>query len=175
MKESLESAQNIHQIIIVICTIVVIFAISIIPKPNPYEWAINDILTVEDTIVKLVQANELRLEYGENFKVYPKQTIISSKVEDSLINLVESNNNTVRYNISIISENEKLIEENLETARNNLIYTEAMRDTIAKDSVRRNTETFDSLVSAARREYLKTLKTQLIVIPSISKKAFINE
>ncbi|PSL23463.1 hypothetical protein [Dyadobacter jiangsuensis] len=47
MNESLQSARNIHQILIVVCTIIGVFAISVKPTENRFDLALNELKTLQ--------------------------------------------------------------------------------------------------------------------------------
>ncbi len=58
MKESLEAVRNIHQILIVVCTIVGIFAVSINHSPNKYDFALEEVVKLE-IVLKEISDNRI--------------------------------------------------------------------------------------------------------------------
>ncbi|GLU56119.1 hypothetical protein Dfri01_55800 [Dyadobacter frigoris] len=62
MKESLESARNIHQILIVVCTIVSVFAFSLRPEMNKYEIALRELRGIEAAFHDVNIARAERIE-----------------------------------------------------------------------------------------------------------------
>lgn len=79
MKESLESARNIHQILIVLLSVIGIFAISVIFETNPFDAGLKMIADSEDKAFDAIMKNKVRVKYEKPaLKIYRKAEIDSS-------------------------------------------------------------------------------------------------
>jgi spore cortex formation protein SpoVR/YcgB (stage V sporulation) len=79
MKESLESARNIHQILLVVLTVIGIFAVSIIFETNPYDAGLKMIADAESKVNSAIINKKLGIKHDSTgIRIYRQAEIDSS-------------------------------------------------------------------------------------------------
>lgn len=82
MKESLESARNIHQILIVVCTIIAAFSLASLPGPNVYEQARTELNSYEKKFKQELDSTYIRITYDSTGnKIYGQAEIRQFEID----------------------------------------------------------------------------------------------